>query len=205
MRQSIDLDRFHDADESYVRDLIRQHAPGLRGRIMRFGVDSDDADDLVQETWLRAIERRSQYIGQGSFAAWLSRICHGLYVDQLRSYQRHRVRLARFSNELCFQEVQGAESDDESHALERAELAARLRAEIAALPSLQRRVATQRWLVGRSVEQTASDLGVATGTVKACLHQARVKLRVTLTTATPATRSNESMRTYESKDRRSCH
>lgn len=132
VRQNIELDRFHDGDESYICDLIRQCTPALRGQIVRLGVDADDGDDLAQETWLRAIERRLQYVGRGSFEAWLSRICYGIYLDQMRSQRRHLSRMSRFSYAEYVSELQEVGYDDESRSVDTVELAVRLRAEIAA-------------------------------------------------------------------------
>jgi DNA-directed RNA polymerase specialized sigma24 family protein len=48
--------------------------------------------------------------------------------------------------------------------------------QIVALPGLERRVATLRWILGRTTDETATEIGVATGTVKSALHRARRKL-----------------------------
>lgn len=143
---------------------------------MRLGVDSDDAEDIAQETWMRAIEHRSQFIGRGSFDAWLARISRRIWIDQARAERRHAVRMTRFVAN-GWVETNHIGTDEEAHFAARERLAAILRQEIGVLPPLQRRVATYRWLLGRSIAETACEIGIAEGTVKACLYQVRVKLR----------------------------
>ncbi len=75
-------------DGAVTPDALVDAIPGL-WRFARSMLRSDqDADDLVQETLLRAIERAGSFRGESSVATWLHRIAHNLAVDRGRRQAR---------------------------------------------------------------------------------------------------------------------
>lgn len=66
-----DLDRFGNGDRAYLNELVREHSPLVTGIVSRYASDSDEQADLFQKAWVRALERRKSYRGEGPFRAWL--------------------------------------------------------------------------------------------------------------------------------------
>jgi RNA polymerase sigma-70 factor (ECF subfamily) len=72
----------------------------------------DGVDDLVQETWLRVLERGSSYDGQARFEPWLFRVARNIALDAMRKRQNLSLdsddedgRVLRFQEDLSLQEI----------------------------------------------------------------------------------------------------
>ena len=83
-------------DESAFENLVRRYEHRLLRVIYRFVRNRDLADDLAQETFLRAFERLAQFDTSRRFGPWLFRIGVNLTLDYLRK-QKRRIRWALFS------------------------------------------------------------------------------------------------------------
>jgi len=177
MSLDVDLDRLRAADELYFAELYRRLTPRLRARTLSLGASADDVDDIVQEAWTRAFERRDRFLGRGSFEGWLWHTCRRLWFDQIRHAHRRQFVLDSVFTMHLLDPSGGSDCDAISIGLARQEITDSIDDGIVNLPGLQRQVATLRWLLGHSTEQTAAELGVAPGTVKAALYRARAKLR----------------------------
>ncbi len=75
--------RICGGDEAALADLIAENSPVLRLHLARY-VASADADDLLQELWLRVWERAGQWDGRGRPLAWLLAIATNLALNHLR-------------------------------------------------------------------------------------------------------------------------
>jgi RNA polymerase sigma-70 factor, ECF subfamily len=157
---SVDPRRFQLGDEDAVRAAIAHFSPRLHALISGFARDADDAEDLLQATWIRAYQKRHSYDG-GSFLAWLSVICRNVCITRYRTeHSRHEL-------------LRGVEP--ENRVLGTGEVAAdvsRIAEVIGMLPPRQRDVITYRLIEGYSTRETAQRMDCAEGTVKALLHQA---------------------------------
>lgn len=134
-------------------------------------VGSADADDVVQEALLRAWRRRETYQpDRGTSRAWLVAIV----LDQARRFRSrtrraHPLGLSRGTTPDATAALDGRVAADVD--LDRA---------IAHLPRRQRQVVTLYYLTGLSVDAVATVLGIAAGSVKSHLHDARTALRARL-------------------------
>ena len=63
---------------------LPEHIPGLVRFTRSLARDPQQAEDLAQETLLRALERAESFRGEASLATWLHRIAHNLAVDRAR-------------------------------------------------------------------------------------------------------------------------
>lgn len=166
---SRELLAFRRGDEVYFRKLIDAYSPRLLACARSFLPDLDEARDIVQDVWVRAYERRRSYSGSGSLLAWLLTICRNASVSAIRSGAlRERAKGTLGAERAVFPEA----ADDPSTNVRRAEVRELVYGAVADLPERQRSVVTLRILEGRTTAQTAEALGIATGTVKATLHQA---------------------------------
>jgi RNA polymerase sigma-70 factor (ECF subfamily) len=152
-------------DRSSVEVAYRRHFAGLvRGLAVAYG-DAEAAADAVQDAFLTAERRWHRIGGYDDPVAWVRHVA----VNRLRNGERNRRRRARILDA-----VRPVAPDDLT-----AELLD-LRAAVAALPEQMRLAVCLHYLAGCSVEEVAETLGVASGTVKSNLHDARRRLRLQL-------------------------
>ena len=164
---------FRNGHEPALRQLISQFSPRLRAFAARYSHDDDEVLDLVQETWIRAHERRATLRDDAAFVGWLFAICRSVCVTRMARARgrRHETR----SDEAIAHASVPAE-DPLAH-LEHAESRSRLADAVLRLTERQRDVVVMRLIEGRSTRDTAEALQCAEGTVKATLHQALARLR----------------------------
>jgi len=80
--------RVAEGDPAAYHDLVGRYAARLRHFALRMTRDGADADDVVQETFLRLWQRAADYTPQARVTTWLHRIAHNLCVDRLRARRR---------------------------------------------------------------------------------------------------------------------
>lgn len=152
--------------------LVRRYLPRARQLARRLMQNADDADDLVQDAFLRALERISTFDVSRAFEPWFTRLLVNLGLD-LR-----RKQVVRRTESHDPEAVPGGVPPDRE--AERAELGAALTRALEGLPERQRLVVTMFEIDGRSTEEIASMLRVTQVTVRWHLHQARRALREVL-------------------------
>lgn len=159
------------ADESLVRALYAEHAGPLLSYAVRLTGDRARAEDVVQETLLRAW-RHPEAMGpdRGSLRPWLFTVARNLIIDQ------HRARRARPS-EVSAEGLAELPAADE---LDRALQGWQVAAAVATLSEEHRAVLLETYYRGRSVAETAATLGVPSGTVKSRTYYALRALRLAL-------------------------
>lgn len=128
--------------------------------------DSQAAEEVLQDTFLRAYRHRATLRTDISPAAWLHRVAMNLCYSRLA-----RRRLAIEPIDEVAVGVRDGAPGPEIHA-ERAELRASIRAGVAALPPKHRSVIVLYYLHELSLAETAAFLGLRLGTVKSRLHYA---------------------------------
>lgn len=152
-------------DESAFRELYRRHTPRLYMLMLRFlGGAETDAEDIVQETWMRACEGLDRFRWDSAFSTWLRRIGVHVAVDFLR----RRGRDPATNGNPDFDPPVSPLPLDERIDLERA---------IATLPEGLRHVVVLHDAEGMTHGEIAELLGVAEGTSKSQLFTARKALR----------------------------
>lgn len=157
-----------DPRDALVSVLYAEHAAALRRYALRLTGDRGRAEDVVQETLLRAW-KHLEFTGN-SARAWLFTVARHLIIDQSRSAQaRHEVGpLDRAPEETGPDEINAA-----IDRLLLADAVTRLSAE-------HREVISRSYYHGWTTALIAADLGIAEGTVKSRLHYAVRALRRTL-------------------------
>jgi RNA polymerase sigma-70 factor (ECF subfamily) len=166
--------------EQTVRDLTGRHNQRLF-RIARAIVGQDaEAEDVVQEAWVRALSGLDGFRGDAAFATWLTRILINEAYGRVRSRKPGvdftpdtepaiRARILTFPAASSRPDPETTVATHEMRViLERA---------IDALPEPFRTIFVARVVEEMSVEETAELFGLKPETVKTRLHRARVKLR----------------------------
>lgn len=171
-----EMDLIRNGDDAAFGRLIARFTPMLRSCISRYNVGYDDASDVIQTCWEHIYFARARLPLSPKLEAWLWRTCQNTCIDYFRRIDRERVYISAKCGEstLVDRECE-VESDCDDRDSERA--VEWLAWEIQRLPDLQREVAVHRWMLDQSTAQTAEELGIAAGTVKAALFQCRRALR----------------------------
>lgn len=151
---------------------ICQYGRRLYGLCLTLCGCVQEAEDLYQDTWLKALRYFSRYDPQLPFEPWLTKICVNTYRNRLR-------RLAR-SPFLTFSTAEGLEDALSSVPAPERESYAALHAAINRLPERLRTTVILFYFQGMDVAETAKALGVPPGTVKSRLSKARGKLKEVL-------------------------
>ena len=164
--------RIQAGDPDAFDQLVRRYLPRARQLARRLMQNADDADDLVQDAFLRALERIGTFDVSRAFEPWFTRLLVNLGLDLRR---KQVVRRTESHDPETF--PGGVRPDREA---ERAELGAALTRAFEGLPERQRLVVTMFEIDGHSTEEIASMLKVSQVTVRWHLHQARRALREVL-------------------------
>jgi RNA polymerase sigma-70 factor, ECF subfamily len=193
-------------DETAFAGLVEPHRRELRVHCYRMLGSVEDAEDLVQETFLRAWRHLGGFEGRASLRAWLYKIATNACLDALDGRARRILPpdlrpasgadvdlpprtdvpwLQPFPDHLLEPAAPAADQPAEAVvARETIELA--FLAALQHLPPPQRAVLILRDVVGWPAQQAAAQLGVSVGAANSNLHRARAALRAQL----PADRSD---------------
>lgn len=160
------------ADANALERLCDQHAAALWRYAWRLTGDHAHAEDVVQETLLRAWQHPNVLSDGQSPRAWLFTVARNMIIDDRRS--------ARFRHEVIPVDGSGPPevggSDEAGAALNRALIGDAM----AQLSAEHRAVVARSYYQGWTTAQIAADLGIAEGTVKSRLHYALRALRQAL-------------------------
>jgi len=165
-------ERFRAGDPGVFRELVTRESPRLLAYAARLTGDRASAEDVVQQVWVQAYRARCSFLGTGPLTSWLLAICRREASAARRQEQRQRAVASALREHAATQPggstlAPAPTGEDPDHLL----------ALIADLPERQRDVLVCRMLDERSTRDTALQLGIAEGTVKATMHQALQNLR----------------------------
>jgi RNA polymerase sigma-70 factor, ECF subfamily len=161
-------------DQAAFAELVRLHQRGVYRVAWGLVRNDADADDVAQETFVRAFQALGRFRAGEPLFPWLARIA----VNQAYSLHRHRRRRPETSIEpLAEAGRQWAADDDPAEHAADAERGRHLREALAGLSDEHRAVLVLRAVEGMSYDEIAHALGVPAGTVMSRLSRARVALR----------------------------
>ncbi|MBM7044992.1 RNA polymerase sigma factor [Rhizobium lusitanum] len=165
---SVDVAEDAIASEEDIRAGLSQHLT----RLWRYGVvlsrQRDVADDLVQATCVRALERAAQFTSGTRLDRWLFAILHSIWLNEVRS---RRVRMGQGFVDADETLVFDGARETETHIL-----AGQVLRRAQALPEAQRTAVFLAYVEGLSYREVADILGVPIGTIMSRLAAARAKL-----------------------------
>jgi RNA polymerase sigma-70 factor (ECF subfamily) len=159
--------RARGGDHRAFEDLVRRHKDGVLNLARRIVVDSDAAEDVTQEAFIKAYRQLHRFRGGAAFSTWLYRIA----VNEARMYLRsQRRRQARWDTQRDLEATRPP-------APKPGEAERPLAALLQGLPEKQRVALSLFYLQELSIEQIAEAAGARPGTVKAWLSRGRERLR----------------------------
>jgi RNA polymerase sigma-70 factor, ECF subfamily len=164
-------DRFDVMDDDVLRALYKEHAGPVLGYALRLTGDRQRAEDIVQETMLRAWRHPEAIApGRGSLRPWLFTVARNLVIDNARARTSRPVEVGQ----LC---LATAGTDDN---LDSILIARDVAAAIRTLSPSHREVVVQTYFLGKTLSEAAESLGVPIGTVKSRCYYALRALRLAL-------------------------
>ncbi|MFB3826199.1 MAG: RNA polymerase sigma factor [Bryobacteraceae bacterium] len=169
------VERVRSGETGLYERLMRRYNQRLY-RVIRSVIRDDlEAEDVLQEAWVRAYEHLDQFEGRSSFAAWVTRIAYHEALARARKSRRW-VPLENEEGEIMSAANRDVSETPESSAM-RSQLARLLQAQVENLPDMYRSVFVLREIEQLSTAETAECLGLSEEAVKTRLHRARAVLR----------------------------
>jgi len=154
--QAIGL-RLAQREEAALEDAYATYGPVLLGYLRRY-VGPDEAEDVLQRTFLDVWRNAGRYQPSQRFSTWLFTIAHRRAIDTLRT-RRHRVVDVELARDLV--------GEDGRETAERYAEAAEVRAVLGQLPDHERTTLELVYFAGLTHQEVAERLDVPLGTVKA--------------------------------------
>ena len=166
-------------DGDAFETLVREHQTRVYNLALRMTGSEEDAQDIAQETFLKAWRTMGKYRGECSLGSWLYRIASNLSIDLLRKNKRQQrekiVSLEDNGEDGRTLELPDLREEPQT-ILEREENRRAVWACLEKLPEEQRLILVLRDVNGLSYEEIGASMGLEMGTVKSRIFRAREKL-----------------------------
>ena len=170
-------------DQGAFRVLVERHSHAIFRLAFRMTGNEEDAEDLVQETFLRAYKQIARFDCRSSFGTWLYRICVNCSLDLIRVRKQRRERQPAEEGEDGLQywlEQVPANQPSPERLSQSQEIASLLRPAMQQLSETERHAFILRHYEGCGIEQIAKVLGVESSAAKHSIFRAVQKLRKAL-------------------------
>ena len=177
------VERVKRGDLSSFGLLVRRHEVRAMQVARTLVRDDTDANDIVQDAFVRAFCRLSDFEGGSAFYTWFYRIIHNLCVDTLRRPYRRRTQIDRLESilgEFAAVALPNTVVQSPDEFVRRSEIAVRIGDAMRRLSQPHREVFLLREILGMSYAEIAVQLGCAKGTVMSRLFHSRQHLQLLL-------------------------
>ncbi|MDE7298081.1 MAG: sigma-70 family RNA polymerase sigma factor [Lachnospiraceae bacterium] len=175
MERDGSLRQQHSAQEEYTLEaLMREYGDEVLRLACLYVKDIHTAEDMFQETFLKVNQKLGTFEERSHIKTWLLSIAMNTCRDYLKSaYHNKVVPMYDFAEERL-------STGEEFEQVEKEERADTVREAVMSLPEHYRAVVICVYFRQLSMEETARELGLSTGTVKSRLSRAKEKLRAVL-------------------------
>lgn len=164
-------------DEEAFRVLVERHGRSIYRLAYRMTGRPEDAEDVVQETFVRAYRQLSRFEARSNFATWLYRIGFNCAIDYMRA-RPHRESAE--SHETLERLTPGSEAPSIDDLVYAGEIGARVQEALNALSTQERAAFLMRHYHGCSIEEICNALDLKTNAAKHSIFRAVKKMRVAL-------------------------
>ena len=175
------VERARSGDNDAFRLLVEQHSRSVFRLAFRMTGNEEDAEDVVQETFLRAYRQLDKYEARSSFSTWLYRIASNYSLDLIRMRKRHEDRRERGKVEErdILQTIPG-NSPGPDRIAHSNQVQERVNEALNELSPQERTAFVLRHFEGLSIEEIGESLGTGTNATKHSIFRAVQKLRRSL-------------------------
>ncbi|MBP3433571.1 MAG: sigma-70 family RNA polymerase sigma factor [Alistipes sp.] len=172
------LNNYLSGDRSAISELIERHSQRVRSYIAMMVKDDDIADDIFQETFIKAVKviDEGRYTDSGKFLSWVLRIAHNRVLDHFRREKHSRTINEKEAGYDMFSTIKLSEGSVED-SMVLSEMQATIRSLVAALPAEQREVVEMRYYAKLSFQEIADETGVSINTALGRMRYALINLR----------------------------
>lgn len=173
-------------DKHAFAQLVAKYEQRVYNLARKMTRDQQDAEDVLQETFISVFRHLDEFQGDAAFATWLYRIATNASLMKLRGRKTPLVSLDEPMESDAYAGDGGMPREivdwnfTPEEALLSTEVREQMDAAVAALPESMRAVFVLRDIEGLSVQETADVLGISVPNVKTRLHRARLMLRENL-------------------------
>ena len=171
-------------DRGAFDELVKATYQRVHGLALRLTGNEHDADDVVQDTYVRAFRSLQKFRGDARFSTWLHRIT----ANSASTYLGRRQRDSRHADiDGVIELADHREANDPEFVLQNGAVGQRLRRALDNLPERLRNVVVLRDVHGMSHREIAEELQISEAAAKVRLHRARARLRDGLIAWRPST------------------
>ena len=170
-----------DGDSEAFRALVDRHSRAVYRLAHRMTGTPQDAEDVVQETFLKAYRQLGRFESRANFGTWLHRIAVNCAIDLIRSraYRDAGHDMLDLEHGIPEETLSGGRASPERLMLS-AEVQERVTAGMTALSRMERAAFVLRHFEGHSIEEISRALGLKTNATKHSIFRAVKKMRVAL-------------------------
>jgi RNA polymerase sigma-70 factor (ECF subfamily) len=173
------LARARQGDSEAFQALVEGHSRSVFRLAYRMTGNEQDAEDVVQESFLRAYRQLGRFESRANFGTWLYRIVANCSVDLMRSKRARHDQMRGDSLDEAM-ELPATCNPGPERMAQSAEIERRVQAALADLSPLERAAFRLRHYEGRSIEEISATLDLGTSAAKHSVFRAVKKLRVAL-------------------------
>jgi len=173
--------RARDGDRDAFRTLVEMHSRYIYSLAHRMTGNAQDAEDVVQEAWLKAHKQLSRFEARADFRTWMHRITVNCSIDLIRA-RRHRED-AHDPVDLEHGPLSDVGSDAQptpERVAASTQISDRVNEALSLLTALERAAFTLRHVEGMSIEEVGAKLGLKTSATKHSIFRAVKKMRAAL-------------------------
>ena len=178
--------RYRNGDEDAFEMLYRRYEKPVFSFIYRILMNTVDAEDLCQETFLRLLKEKEKYQVSGNFKTWIFRIALNLCRDRLRrkKFCSHRSidapSRSQNGNIIEFDNALSDPAPDQIECMEKHEMNVLIQQAFTKLPEKQRTVVILKEYQSLKFSEIAEIMKSPLGTIKSLNHRGRQKLKKVL-------------------------
>ena len=172
------LNCYLSGDRNAISQLIERHSRRVRDYIQMMVKDGDVADDIFQETFIKAVRviDEGRYTDNGRFLSWILRIAHNQVIDHFRAQKQNRQLNEAEAGYDVLGTLRLAERTVED-VIVCEQIASDVRRMVELLPDEQREVVMMRYYSGLSFKEIAEQTGVSINTALGRMRYALINLR----------------------------
>lgn len=172
------LNNYISGDGNAMSVLIERHSRRVRDYIQMMVRDRDEANDIFQETFIKAVRviDEGRYTDNGKFLSWVLRIAHNQVIDHFRAKRQERAVTEAEAGYDVLGSLRLAEGTVEDTLIGE-QIESEVRALVELLPGEQREVVLMRYYAGLSFKEIAEQTDVSINTALGRMRYALINLR----------------------------